>query len=184
MHARQRHHVSASWHCLTCVGVSQPCCQQRCAEQGHLLVLCLPTALLYVVDAAADTARHAGPGSPWSKLYKYVVRAVDSNSKGSKKKGQAAQQRPPSAAADAPSTSAAAAQQQQPTAGAASSSSSSSKTSKCCWGCSAAGAGVSLRKCSSCSKAMYCSRSCQEGHWKEHKADCKKWTQAKAAAGQ
>jgi hypothetical protein len=92
------------------------------------------------------------------------------------------------AAADAPSTSAAAAasqRQQQPAAGAASSSSgSSSKSSKCCWGCGAAGAGVSLRKCSSCSKAMYCSRSCQEEHWKEHKPDCKKWKQAKVAAGQ
>ncbi|KAF6252032.1 hypothetical protein COO60DRAFT_562161 [Scenedesmus sp. NREL 46B-D3] len=133
-----------------------------------------------------DSARHAGPCSPWSKLYKYVVRAVKNNSKAAKKKGQTTQpQRPAVAAAargaSAPSTSAAAAEQQS-AVNAAGGSGSSSKGGKCCWGCGAAGSGVSLRKCSSLSKAMYCSRNCQEEHWKEHKADCKKWKQEKQGA--
>lgn len=157
--------------------------------------VCCP-AMLH--GAAADAARHAGPGSPWSKLHKYVVRAVDSSSKGAKKKGQAAmqQQQQPAAAAQAasaPSTSAAAVQQPQPPAAAAAggsgtggnSRSSSSRRGQLCWSCGAgSGSGVSLSKCSSCSKAVYCSRSCQEDHWKQHRADCKKWKKEKEGAGQ
>lgn len=34
-------------------------------------------------------------------------------------------------------------------------------------------------KCSRCQKVMYCSKECQQGHWKEHKIWCVEVEQAK-----
>jgi len=60
----------------------------------------------------------------------------------------------------------------------------------CCWSCGAlAGGGegpqqqggerggpaLSLKKCTGCRRAMYCSPACQNSHWKVHKADCRGW---------
>lgn len=48
-----------------------------------------------------------------------------------------------------------------------------------CWCCAAStdtgGELLSLKKCSGCRRAMYCSELCQNKHWKEHKASCKEW---------
>jgi hypothetical protein len=151
-------------------------------------------------------ARAAGPGSPWAKLQKVIVRAVDRQ-----KKAPAATVRAASPAA-APAAEPAGANSAQPSEGqssigAGSSSSSSSqgqraaqqqeqqqqqraqpaeaRGERACWGCGvAAGPDRTLQKCSGCRKAFYCSRSCQEAAWKGHKADCKKWGAERAAAKQ
>jgi len=40
-----------------------------------------------------------------------------------------------------------------------------------CDGCGAYGA--AMKRCAGCSKAVYCDRTCQQNHWKEHKGECK-----------
>lgn len=32
----------------------------------------------------------------------------------------------------------------------------------------------SLKRCSGCKRAFYCSKTCQRNHWKEHKPECQK----------
>jgi hypothetical protein len=40
-------------------------------------------------------------------------------------------------------------------------------------GCDAAGDGIKLRRCSACRVTRYCSRACQELHWRAHKPVCR-----------
>jgi ankyrin repeat protein len=44
-------------------------------------------------------------------------------------------------------------------------------------GCSGAG----IKKCTGCKQARYCGEACQLGHWKAHKADCRRWSAELAA---
>jgi len=146
----------------------------------------------------AGCAREMGPGSPWSKLHKYVLRAVDRY----KKSPTAPQQ---STAAAASSSTAASSSKGSSSSGSSSTATevagkSSKKAAAAaaepagapkqpeegvrqCWGCGVKpGPGQSLQKCSGCRKAMYCSRPCQEAAWKAHKADCRAWQAERAAA--
>ena len=41
-----------------------------------------------------------------------------------------------------------------------------------CFHCGKEGRSPPLRRCSQCEIAYYCSKTCQRGHWKQHKAAC------------
>jgi hypothetical protein len=152
------------------------------------------------------SARESGPGSPWARLQRHVLRAVEKQKKAPALPAAAA------AAAGAPAAAKAAAvsnsqRTSASSSGAASSSKSSSNKQKAapaetptppvaaaaasqpglgvrqCWACGKLpGEGQIVQKCSGCRKALYCSRGCQETAWKGHKADCKKWAAERAAA--
>ena len=49
-----------------------------------------------------------------------------------------------------------------------------------CFHCQTEGRSPPLRKCSQCEIAFYCSKACQRGHWKVHKAACIAAVAAKA----
>ena len=49
-----------------------------------------------------------------------------------------------------------------------------------CFLCQKQGRSPPLRRCSQCEIAYYCSRTCQRGHWKQHKASCIAAVAAKA----
>ena len=49
-----------------------------------------------------------------------------------------------------------------------------------CFLCSKEGRSPPLRRCSQCEIAYYCSKTCQRGHWKKHKAACIAAVAAKA----
>ena len=49
-----------------------------------------------------------------------------------------------------------------------------------CFLCGKEGRSPSLRRCSQCEIAYYCSKTCQRGHWKKHKAACIAAVAAKA----
>ena len=42
-----------------------------------------------------------------------------------------------------------------------------------CFGCGKEGRSPPLRRCSQCEIAYYCSKTCQRGHWKKHKANAR-----------
>lgn len=148
--------------------------------------LCL-LMCVWLCSLHAGAARSSGPGSPWTKLHKFVLRALDKQ-----KKAPAGSREPSAAAAAAGATSSS-------SAATTSSSSSGSKKGQAaeqaagqqpppgvrqCWGCGMRpGADESLQKCSGCRQALYCSRACQTAAWKGHKADCKKWQEARAHGG-
>lgn len=164
---------------------------------GLLAYVCVCVCLL------AGAARATGPGGPWQKLQKVILRAVDRQ----KQAPTAAVREAPPAAAAAAAPAPEGASSTQPSGrqstGAGSSSSQGRgaaqqqqeqqqraqsaevRGERACWGCRvAAGPDRTLQKCSGCRKAFYCSRSCQEAAWKGHKADCKKWGAERAAAKQ
>lgn len=126
----------------------------------------------------AGAAKETGPGSCWSKLQKFILRAVDKQKKApaAKKDVVAA------AAADASSSTAAATSTSSKQGKFAASSQQPGPGVRQCWGCGRKpGADESLQKCSGCKKALYCSKECHVSDWKAHKADCKKWQQERAA---
>jgi len=49
-----------------------------------------------------------------------------------------------------------------------------------CFLCGKEGRSPPLRRCSQCEIAYYCSKTCQKGHWKQHKAACIAAVAAKA----
>ena len=49
-----------------------------------------------------------------------------------------------------------------------------------CFHCGKEGRSPPLRRCSQCEIAYYCSKTCQRGHWKQHKAACIAAVAAKA----
>ena len=49
-----------------------------------------------------------------------------------------------------------------------------------CFLCGKEGRSPPLRRCSQCEIAYYCSKTCQRGHWKKHKAACIAAVAAKA----
>ena len=49
-----------------------------------------------------------------------------------------------------------------------------------CFLCQKEGRSPPLRRCSQCEVAYYCSKTCQKGHWKKHKAACIAAVAAKA----
>ena len=49
-----------------------------------------------------------------------------------------------------------------------------------CFLCQREGQSPPLRRCSQCEIAFYCSKECQRGHWKTHKAACVAAVAAKA----
>ena len=49
-----------------------------------------------------------------------------------------------------------------------------------CFHCGKEGRSPPLRRCSQCEIAYYCSKTCQKGHWKQHKAACIAAVAAKA----
>ena len=49
-----------------------------------------------------------------------------------------------------------------------------------CFLCGKEGRSPPLRRCSQCEIAYYCSKTCQRGHWKQHKAACIAAVAAKA----
>ena len=49
-----------------------------------------------------------------------------------------------------------------------------------CFLCQKEGRSPPLRKCTQCEVAYYCSKTCQRGHWKQHKAACIAAVAAKA----
>ena len=49
-----------------------------------------------------------------------------------------------------------------------------------CFQCGKEGRSPPLRRCSQCEIAYYCSKTCQRGHWKKHKAACIAAVTAKA----
>ena len=49
-----------------------------------------------------------------------------------------------------------------------------------CFQCGKEGRSPPLRRCSQCDIAYYCSKTCQRGHWKKHKAACIAAVAAKA----
>ena len=49
-----------------------------------------------------------------------------------------------------------------------------------CFQCGKEGPNPPLRRCSQCEIAYYCSKTCQRGHWKKHKAACIAAVTAKA----
>ena len=49
-----------------------------------------------------------------------------------------------------------------------------------CFLCGKEGRSPPLRRCSQCEIAYYCSKTCQKGHWKKHKAACIAAVAAKA----
>ena len=49
-----------------------------------------------------------------------------------------------------------------------------------CFQCGKEGRSPPLRRCSQCEIAYYCSKTCQRGHWKKHKAACIAAVAAKA----
>ena len=49
-----------------------------------------------------------------------------------------------------------------------------------CFLCQKQGRSPPLRRCSQCEIAYYCNKSCQRGHWKQHKAACVAAVAAKA----
>ena len=49
-----------------------------------------------------------------------------------------------------------------------------------CFLCQREGQSPPLRRCSQCEIAFYCSKDCQRGHWKTHKAACVAAVAAKA----
>ena len=49
-----------------------------------------------------------------------------------------------------------------------------------CFLCQKEGRSPPLRKCTQCELAFYCSKECQRGHWKVHKAACVAAVAAKA----
>ena len=49
-----------------------------------------------------------------------------------------------------------------------------------CFLCQKEGRSPPLRRCSQCEVAYYCSKTCQRGHWKKHKAACIAAVAAKA----
>ena len=44
-------------------------------------------------------------------------------------------------------------------------------------------AGVLCKNCTGCGVARYCSRECQVGHWKEHKATCRRLSSRRSNMG-
>ena len=51
-----------------------------------------------------------------------------------------------------------------------------------CFHCGKEGRSPPLRRCSQCEIAYYCSKTCQRGHWKRHKAACIAAVAARASA--
>ena len=49
-----------------------------------------------------------------------------------------------------------------------------------CFNCQTEGRSPPLRKCTQCEVAYYCSKTCQRGHWKQHKPACIAAVTAKA----
>ena len=47
-----------------------------------------------------------------------------------------------------------------------------SKKSQECTNCGSVGSLEKLKQCSSCKETLYCSKACQNQHWKEHKGNC------------
>ena len=146
----------------------------------HTAILAFRNKLQSVIGClycSPECVRQSGPGSPWTKLHKYIMRAIEKN-----KKSPAAKQQPSASSAPAGAAASLSAGKIPPAGSSSSNSHASSSTAarqqqpgaaavpapgeRQCWGCGfKPGPDQTLQKCGGCRKAVYCSKPCQTGAW-------------------